>query len=148
MDRPVDLGTELSSLSPRRGSFPWPDHEYVRGWGVFGPPFDTGHVLALRVFPENDFAPYRTVWQRTPDGVWSILVDAPRLDIARPRYSAPACSVTSFAHIEIERSGPMSLRITMTFAVGQAAWKRLDPEEYQRTRVETGRADSIRDSTA
>jgi hypothetical protein len=257
MDRPVDLATELSSLSPRRGSFPWPDHEYVRGWGVFGLPFDTGHVLALRVFPENDFAPYRTVWHRTPDGAWSIFVDAPRLDIACPRYYAPACSATSFAHIEIEWSGPMSLRITMTspkvdwtvdaidtpllrilnwislrlplwtwkpdwlvharelmaksllgmgairmrgvmpsghvgtlmpqriyfiesstavldgvnlghpthldnppviggvtlpcrgvLAVGQAAWKRLDPEEYQRTRAETGRADGARNSTA
>src|SRR5262245_16681413 len=47
--------------------FPWPNHEYVRGWGVFGLPFDSGHYLALRVFPENAFAPYRTVWHRVPE---------------------------------------------------------------------------------
>ena len=31
-------------------------------------PFDSGHVLALRVFPENDFGPCRTVWHRDPSG--------------------------------------------------------------------------------
>ncbi len=29
-------------------------------------------MLALRVFPENDFSPYRTVWHRDPGGRWSI----------------------------------------------------------------------------
>ena len=52
----IDLAAELKDLEPRRGRFPWPNHEYVRGWGVFGLPFDSGHYLALRVFPENDFA--------------------------------------------------------------------------------------------
>jgi hypothetical protein len=113
MDRSVDLATELSRLSPRRGSFPWPNHEYVRGWGVFGLPFDSGHVLALRVFPENDFAPYSTVWHRTPNGSWSIFADAPRLDVACPRYYGPACRVTSLTHIELKWLGPMSLQITM-----------------------------------
>jgi hypothetical protein len=47
---------------------PWNGLEHVRGWGVFGAPFSSGHVLALRVFPQNDFAPYRTLWHRTPEG--------------------------------------------------------------------------------
>jgi len=110
----MNLADQLSSLAPRRGQFPWSDHEYVRGWGVFGLPFDTGHVLALRVFPDNDFAPYRTVWHRTPDGSWSIFVDAPRLDIACPRYYGPACRETASAHIDIEWVGPMSLHVVMT----------------------------------
>jgi hypothetical protein len=110
----VDLATELSSLPSRRGTFPWPDHEYVRGWGVFGLPFDTGHVLALRVFPDNDFAAYCTVWHRAPDGSWSIFADAARLDTACPRYYGPACRVTSRARIEVQWTGPMSLRITMS----------------------------------
>ena len=29
---------------------------------------DSGHVLALRVFPQGSFAPYRTVWHRDPRG--------------------------------------------------------------------------------
>jgi hypothetical protein len=109
----TDLGSELTDLPPRRGSFPWPNHEYVRGWGVFGLPFDSGHYLALRVFPENDFAPYRTVWHRDPAGSWSIFADAPRLDIACPRFYGPACAVTSHARIDVRWTGPMSLRVTM-----------------------------------
>jgi hypothetical protein len=99
-----DLASELSRLPTRRGSFPWANHEYVRGWGVFGLPFDSGHILALRVFPENDFAAYRTLWHRTPEGSWSIYADAPRLDIACPRYYGPACVRTSKAAIDV--SGP------------------------------------------
>jgi hypothetical protein len=33
-------------------------------------------VLALRVFPDNDFAPYRTIWHRDPGGRWAIYADA------------------------------------------------------------------------
>ncbi len=64
----VSLSAKLSDLPAVRGHAPWPNHEYVKGWGVFGLPFDSGHVLALRVFPENDFSPYRTVWHRDPGG--------------------------------------------------------------------------------
>lgn len=110
----TDLAAELSSLPVRRGVFPWANHEYVRGWGVFGLPFDSGHVLALRVFPDNDFAPYITIWHRTPDGAWSIFADAPRLDIACPRYYGPACAVTSRARIRVHWIGRASLRIAMT----------------------------------
>src|SRR5262245_8900937 len=111
--RKVDLASELPALLARRGHFPWPNHEYVRGWGVFGLPFDSGHYLALRVFPENDFAPYRTVWHRDPGGAWSIFVDAPRLDVACPRYYGAACSVTAPARIDVSWTGPMSLRVVM-----------------------------------
>jgi hypothetical protein len=76
----LDLAPRLGERPALRGRAPWPGHEYVKGWGVFGLPFDSGHVLALRVFPENDFAPYRTLWHRDPAGSWSIYVDGPRLD--------------------------------------------------------------------
>jgi hypothetical protein len=85
----------------------------VRGWGVFGLPFDSGHVLALRVFPENDFAPYRTVWHRSPGGEWSIYVDGPRLDTACPRYYGASCIRTDFAHISLTWTGPSELRVSM-----------------------------------
>jgi hypothetical protein len=109
----ADLASQLRDLPARRGEPPWPDHEYVKGWGVFGLPFDSGHVLALRVFPDNDFSPYRTLWHRDPDGHWSIYVDGPRLDTACPRYYGPACTHTGHARINIDWTGPTSLQVTM-----------------------------------
>lgn len=85
----------------------------MKGWGVFGVPFDSGHVLALRVFPENDFGPYRTLWHRDPSYRWSIYVDGARLDTACPRYYGAACDRTQFSHIGITWTGPASLRVTM-----------------------------------
>lgn len=107
----LDLASQLGDLPAVRGRAPWPGHEYVKGWGVFGLPFDSGHVLALRVFPENDFGPYRTLWHRDPAGNWSIHVDAARLDIACPRYYGPATTSTGFATIELTWTGPSSLRV-------------------------------------
>jgi len=109
----VNLSAQLSDLPAVPGHAPWPGHEYVRGWGVFGLPFDSGHVLALRVFLENDFGPYRTVWHRDPGGRWSIYVDGPRLDAACPRYYGPACHFTGYAQITLTWQGPASLRVTM-----------------------------------
>jgi hypothetical protein len=109
----LDLSSRLSNLPPVRGRAAWPNHEYVKGWGVFGLPFDSGHVLALRVFPEGDFGPYRTVWHRDPGGAWSIYVDGPRLDTACPRYYGAACQHSGFARIDLSWTGPASLRVAM-----------------------------------
>jgi hypothetical protein len=109
----VDLASRLRDLPEARGEPPWTGYEYVRGWGVFALPFDSGHVLALRVFPENDFAAYRTVWHRDPGGRWSIYVDGPRLDTACPRYYGAACTSVAYAHIDLEWLGPASLRVTV-----------------------------------
>jgi hypothetical protein len=109
----LNLSSTLTDLPAVRGQAPWPGHEYVKGWGVFGLPFDSGHVLALRVFPENSFAPYVTVWHRDPEGRWSIYVDGPRLDIACPRYYGAACAHTAFARIQWTWIGPATLRVTM-----------------------------------
>lgn len=109
----LDLSSALSDVPPVRGRAPWPHHEYVKGWGVFGLPFDSGHVLALRVFPENCFGPYRTLWHRDPNGSWSIHVDGPRLDTACPRYYGAACDHTGYARIGLTWAGPATLRVTM-----------------------------------
>lgn len=112
VDRMRNLAALLSDLPETRGEPPWPGHEYVRGWGVFGLPFDSGHVLALRVFPDNSFAPYRSLWHRDPGGRWSIHVDGPRLDAACPRYYAPACDHVGHAKITLAWAGPATLRVT------------------------------------
>jgi hypothetical protein len=109
----TDLASKLSDLPARRGDAPWPDHEYVKGWGVMGLPLDSGHYLALRVFPENSFSPYKTVWHRDPEGRWSIFVDGPRLDTACPRYYGPACTHVGHATIDLAWTGPMSLQVTV-----------------------------------
>lgn len=111
--RPPDLASELTVLRELQVASPWPGHEHVRGWGVFALPFTTGHVLALRVFPQSDFGPYRTVWHRNPAGDWSIFVDGPRLDTACPRYYGDACKVTRHAKIAVDWTGPTSFTVTV-----------------------------------
>lgn len=76
-------------------------------------PFNSGHVLALRVFPANDFAPYASVWHRTPAGAWSIYVDGPRLDTACPRYYGARAAHVDFADITLTWTGPMELHVEM-----------------------------------
>ena len=88
-------------------------YEHVRGFGIYALPFDSGHVLALRVFPENDFAPYTTIWHRTPDGFWSIYVDGPRHDTACPRYYGNAADHVEMADITLSWLGPMELQVRM-----------------------------------
>jgi hypothetical protein len=78
-----------------------------------GLPFDSGHVLALRVFPENDFGPYKSLWHRDPEGNWSIHVDGPRLDTACPRYYGAACKQTGFSRLNLTWTDPAILRVTM-----------------------------------
>ncbi len=109
----MNLARELQAIKPLTRTSPLPGFEYIRGFGVFSSPFDSGHVLALRVFPENDFAPYTAIWHRAPDGLWSIFVDAPRLDIACPRYFGSAAHHVQFSHITLTWTGPMELLIEM-----------------------------------
>lgn len=110
MPSPATLTT---AIEPDMGEAPWPGHEYVRGWGVFGLPFDSGHVLALRVFPQSSFGPYRTLWHRDPVGRWSIYADAKHVEHACPRYYGPACEYVGPARINLEWTGPRTLHITV-----------------------------------
>ena len=109
----MELSTELQAIKPLTQKSPLPGFEYVRGFGVFGLPFDSGHVLALRVFPENDFGAYITVWHRTPEGIWSIFVDGPRLDTACPRYYGAAVRYVQFSKITLRWTEAMALSISV-----------------------------------
>jgi hypothetical protein len=102
-----------SAIQAEMGTAPWPGHEYVRGWGVFGLPWDSGHVLALRVFPQSSFGAYRTVWHRDPEGRWSIYADAPQVELACPRYYGSVCEYVGPAAITLNWTGPRTLHVTV-----------------------------------
>ncbi len=109
----MNLAARARSIEPAAGRSPWAGHEHARGYGVLNLPFDSGHLLGLRVFPQNDFAPYVSVWHRPPDGDWAIYVDGPSLEGACPRYWGPAAGETAHAAIDVEWTGPTDLRVTM-----------------------------------
>lgn len=110
----MDLRALLTDLPSKKGRAAGRDHEYVNGWGVFALPFESGDVLALRVFPQSSFGPYVALWHRDPDGRWAIYVDGDRLDASCPRYFGPACDYTGFADIDVTWSGPDSIQVLMT----------------------------------
>jgi len=101
------------SIQPAQRTSSRPGFEHVRGYGVMAMPFSSGHVLVLRVFPENDFAPYTTIWHRTPERGWSIFVDGPELDTACPRYFGVAAERVAFARIELSWPEPSQLLVRM-----------------------------------
>jgi len=108
----LDLASTLSRMPEVRGPAPWAGYEYVKGWAVFGLPFDSGHVLALRVMPESSIAPYRSLYHRDPLGNWALYVDGPKV-CACTRYYGAACSLTGHTRIQLEWTGPASLRVNM-----------------------------------
>lgn len=111
---PVDVEAIVQRIQPRARRSPVVGFEHQRGWGVLAFPFDSRHVLALRVSPQNDFAPFVSIWHRTPDGTWSIYVDGPRLDTACPRYWGAETDHARLTGISIEWTGPQSFVVEMT----------------------------------
>lgn len=107
----TSLAAAAQRFVPRTGESPWPGHEYVRGYSVFSLPTSTGDVLVLRVLPENDFAPYTTVWHRSATGAWSMFVDATDPDTACPRYFGSACREILPASIQVSWPGASELHI-------------------------------------
>jgi hypothetical protein len=109
----LDLRGQLAGIPEVIGHAPGRNQEHVNGWGIFALPFESGDVLALRVFPQNDFSPYRALWHRDPAGRWAIYVDGARLDTACPRYFGPASEHTGFAGIDVTWTARNSLRIQL-----------------------------------
>lgn len=108
---PPTLAEKAAAIETRADESPWTDHEYQRGYAVMVLPFSSGHLLALRVSPQNPFAPYVSVWHRDPGGEWSIFVDGPSLETACPRYWGPVTDRSEFAAIDVEWTGPGELRV-------------------------------------
>jgi class 3 adenylate cyclase len=85
--------------------------EWAAGYGVFGVEFASGDVLALRRFPYGTLGAYSTVWHRSAEGVWRVYFDAPRPDLACPRYFSDALFDTERASIELDWQDPQTLEI-------------------------------------
>lgn len=109
----ANLASELVRLPSGAHPSPLSGFEHVRGYGVFAMPFSSGHVLALRVFPESDFGPYVSVWHRAPDGAWSIHVDGVAPLLGCPRYFGPATRQFGSARIHVDWTGPMEFVLEM-----------------------------------
>lgn len=104
-----DAVTELHR-GPR---LPEDNGELFAGYGVLGLPFDSGHYLALRVFPRTTIgAGYRTVWHREPDGRWTFYATEPP-ERSCPRYFGAALSATERTAVDVDWSGPTSLRVNI-----------------------------------
>ena len=87
--------------------------ERFSGYGVIGPPFAFGHVLALRRWPASSIGPgYTSVWHRDPGGRWTFWADAePALACAR--YTRRIAAAAPVAAIRIEWIGPFSLVVVV-----------------------------------
>ena len=87
------------------------DERFV-GFAVMGPPFASGHYLALRHFPATSWSPgYRSVWHRDPAGVWTFYATTSgRLSCAR-HFGAATPNDAVQCDIEETWLTPWSLRV-------------------------------------
>lgn len=110
MPEPAKLAQALESRPRLPGG---PDWERVRGYGVFGLPFRSGHVLAMRRFPASSIGPsYTSVWHRDPAGRWAIHQDQDP-QFACPRAFGPAIDDASVVPISVEWTGPDRFRVAI-----------------------------------
>lgn len=109
----MNLADKLQHLEPNVCPSPWSGYEHSRGYAAMVLPFSSGHLLGLRVFPENDFAPYMSVWHCTPDGGWTIYNDGPSLETTCPRWWGQALRHADLTRIEVEWVEPNELRVQM-----------------------------------
>jgi hypothetical protein len=107
-----DLATTVAR-SRRCENVPHPAAEYVKGWGLMAQVFESGDVLALRVFPEGTFGGFRAVWHRDPRGRWSMYIDSVHPETACPRYFGAAIHHTGSADVRVVWTAPATARVTM-----------------------------------
>lgn len=90
------------------------DEERVVGFGVMGLPFADGHYLAYRDFPETSFSPaYKSVWHRTPDGVWTFYATTPGPQSCSRYFSSATPVDPVVCAIDAEWLTPWSLAISI-----------------------------------
>ena len=109
----MNLASEAAAIETRTATSPWRDHEHVRGYAGLELPFSSGHLLGLRVWPQTDFAPWVSVWHRTPEGEWSMFNDGLSLETTCPHYWKPVLRRAELASIDVTWTGPNELRVEM-----------------------------------
>lgn len=90
------------------------DRERVRGFGVMGLPFSSGHYLAFRDFPTSSFSPaYLSVWHRDPDGVWTFYATTPGPQSCSRYFSSATTVDPVVCEITATWTTPWSLTIAI-----------------------------------
>ncbi|OBG15059.1 hypothetical protein A5765_09440 [Mycolicibacterium celeriflavum] len=108
------------------------DDERVVGFGVMGLPFANGHYLAYRDFPATSFSPaYKSVWHRTPDGVWTFYATTPGPQSCSRYFSSATTVDPVVCGIDAHWLTPWSLAISIA---GVLDW-RVDIEATAATRL-------------
>ena len=108
------------------------DDERVVGFGVMGLPFANGHYLAFRDFPATSFAPaYKSVWHRTPDGVWTFYATTPGPQSCARYFSSATAVDPVVCDIQSRWLTPWSLLISID---GLLEW-RVDATTTPATRL-------------
>ncbi|MHC9293959.1 hypothetical protein ACRCUN_15965 [Mycobacterium sp. LTG2003] len=87
------------------------DERFV-GFGVMGFPFASGHYLALRYFPATTFSPgYRSVWHRSPDGVWTFYATTPGQQSCARYFSSATPNDAVQCEIDVAWVNPWTLYV-------------------------------------
>jgi hypothetical protein len=95
--------------------------ERFAGWGVFGLPFATGHILALRRYPASSIGPgFTAIWHRDPGERWTFYADVEPV-IACPRYFGSAIAETVVTPIAVTWTEPH--RFTVATGDGAVRWR-------------------------
>lgn len=104
---------EAAAAADAGAELPGGEEERFAGYGIMGLPFTSGHVLAMRRFAASSVGPgYTSIWHRDPSGAWTFRQDQPP-EVACPRYFGAALEDARQADIELEWTGPSTLRLVV-----------------------------------
>lgn len=112
---------EAAAAVLRNPKLPNGDDERFVGFGVMGLPFTSGHYLALRHFPRTTFAPaYKSVWHRSPDGIWTFYATTPGAQSCARYFSAATPQDAVQCEIRVDWVSPWSLSVEIP---GRLGWQ-------------------------
>ncbi|HTI74208.1 MAG TPA: hypothetical protein VL634_04375 [Mycobacterium sp.] len=105
---------QAAAVATKHQDLPSGDDERVVGFGVMGLPFASGHYLAFRDFPATSFSPaYKSVWHRTPDGVWTFYATTPGPQSCSRYFSSVTAVDPVVCDVKSRWLTPWSLRISI-----------------------------------
>ncbi len=97
MREPRDFARDANQFAIPDGS-----GDRFSGYAIFGLPFSSGHVLALRCFAASSLgAAYTSVWHRDPKGRWNFHQNVSP-ELACPRYFGAAITQNTTSPIRID----------------------------------------------